>query len=62
MERENAKMRERRGEEEKLAGERGMVTRNEKFGSCRTRLNGERRLMERHGEKNLIEHVVKFHS
>ena len=45
------KTQERRGEEEEPAGERGMVTRNENFGSCRTRLNGERRLMERHGEK-----------
>ena len=33
------------------AGERGMNTRKA-FGSFRRRLNGERRLKERHGEKN----------
>ena len=46
------KTRERREEEEEPAGVPGMVTRKA-FGSFRRRLNGERRLKERHGEKIL---------
>ena len=44
------KTRERQEKEEEPAGVPGMVTRKA-FGLFRRRLNGERRLKERHGEK-----------
>ena len=41
------------------AGERGMDTRKA-FGQLRRRLNGERRLKERHGEKKIVTVIDKY--